>query len=185
MDYADTDIAVIGMAGRFAGARTIDEYWRNLRAGVESLTPFSEEQLRAAGVDGARLADPNYVRVGAELPDMEKFDARFFGFSPREASIMDPQHRHFLEVCWEALENAARVPDTFDGSVGVFGGSGHNAYMPLNLLSNPKLMRELGLFLVRHTGNDKDFLTTRVSYLLNLRGPSVNVQTACSTSLVA
>ena len=116
---------------------------------------------------------------------MEEFDAKFFGFSPREASIMDPQHRHFLEVAWQALENAGHVPATFGGSIGVFGGSGHNAYMPLNLLSNPKLMASVGFFLVRHTGNDKDFLTTRVSYLLNLRGPSVNVQTACSTSLVA
>ncbi len=181
----DTDIAVVGMAGRFAGARTIDEYWNNLRNGVESLSTFTEAELAASGVNPAELADPNYVRVGAVLPDMEDFDAKFFGFSPREASIMDPQHRHFLEVAWEALDNAAHVPATFGGSIGVFGGSGHNAYMPYNLLTNPKLMGSVGFFLVRHTGNDKDFLTTRVSYLLNLRGPSVNVQTACSTSLVA
>jgi acyl transferase domain-containing protein/thioesterase domain-containing protein/acyl carrier protein len=181
----DTDIAVVGMAGRFAGARSIDEYWNNLRNGVESLSPFTEAELTAAGVNPAELADPNYVKVGAVLPDMEEFDAKFFGFSPREASIMDPQHRHFLEVAWEALENAGHVPEKFDGSIGIFGGSGHNAYMPRNLMSNPKLMASVGFFLVRHTGNDKDFLTTRVSYLLNLRGPSVNVQTACSTSLVA
>jgi acyl transferase domain-containing protein/thioesterase domain-containing protein/acyl carrier protein len=181
----DTDIAVVGMAGRFAGARSIDEYWNNLRNGVESLTTFSESELAAAGVGADELADPNYVRVGAVLPGMEDFDARFFGFSPREASIMDPQHRHFLEVAWSALENAGHVPGSFDGSIGIFGGSGHNAYMPYNLLTNPKLMQQVGFFLVRHTGNDKDFLTTRVSYLLNLRGPSVNVQTACSTSLVA
>jgi acyl transferase domain-containing protein/thioesterase domain-containing protein/acyl carrier protein len=181
----DTDIAVVGMAGRFAGARSIDEYWNNLRNGVESLSPFTEAELTAAGVNPAEFADPNYVKVGAVLPDMEEFDAKFFGFSPREASIMDPQHRHFLEVAWEALENAGHVPEKFGGSIGIFGGSGHNAYMPLNLMSNPKLMASVGFFLVRHTGNDKDFLTTRVSYLLNLRGPSVNVQTACSTSLVA
>jgi acyl transferase domain-containing protein len=181
----DTDIAVVGMAGRFAGARSIDEYWNNLRSGVEALSTFTEAELAAAGVNPAELADPNYVKVGAVLPDMEEFDAKFFGFSPREASIMDPQHRHFLEVAWEALENAGHVPDNFGGSIGIFGGSGHNAYMPLNLMSNPKLMASVGFFLVRHTGNDKDFLTTRVSYLLNLRGPSVNVQTACSTSLVA
>ncbi len=141
--------------------------------------------MLAAGVDPADLADPNYVPVGAVLPDMEMFDAEFFGFSPREASIMDPQHRHFLECAWEALENAGHVPETFDGSIGVFGGSGHNAYMPYNLMTNPKLMASVGFFLLRHTGNDKDFLTTRVSYLLNLKGPSINVQTACSTSLVA
>jgi acyl transferase domain-containing protein/thioesterase domain-containing protein/acyl carrier protein len=181
----ESDIAVVGMAGRFAGARSIDEYWNHLRDGVESLTTFSEAELAAAGVGPAELADPNYVRVGAVLPDMEEFDARFFGFSPREASIMDPQHRHFLEVAWSALENAGHMPATFDGSIGIFGGSGHNAYLPYNLLTNPKLMQQVGFFLVRHTGNDKDFLTTRVSYLLNLRGPSVNVQTACSTSLVA
>lgn len=181
----DTDIAVVGMAGRFPGARHIGEYWNNLRNGVESLQRFTDEELLAAGVPESVLSQPNYVKAGAVLPDMEMFDAGFFGFSPREASIMDPQHRHFLEVSWEALENAGHVPDTFEGSIGVFGGSGHNAYMPYNLMTNPKLMQSVGFFMVRHTGNDKDFLTTRVSYLLNLKGPSVNVQTACSTSLVA
>ena len=181
----DTDIAVVGMAGRFAGARNIHEYWNNLRDGVESLSTFSEDELLAAGVDPAQLADPNYVPVGAVMPDMEMFDAKFFGFSPKEASILDPQHRHFLECAWEALENAGHLPEKFGGSIGMFGGSGHNAYMPYNLMTNPGLMSSVGFFLVRHTGNDKDFLTTRVSYLLNLRGPSVNVQTACSTSLVA
>jgi acyl transferase domain-containing protein/thioesterase domain-containing protein len=181
----DTDIAVVGMAGRFAGARNLDEYWRNLRDGVESLTRFTEEELLAAGVKPSQLRDPHYVPVGAVLPDMEMFDAAFFGFSPREAAIMDPQHRHFLECSWEALENAGHTPSGFQGSIGVFGGSGHNAYMPYNLLTNPQLVSSVGFFLIRHTGNDKDFLTTRVSYLLNLKGPSVNVQTACSTSLVA
>ena len=184
-DTFDTDIAVVGMAGRFPGARNTAEFWRNLREGVESVVAFTDEQLLAAGVDPKDLADPNYVKAGAVLPDMEGFDAPFFGFSPREASVMDPQHRHFLECAWEALEDAGHVPARFDGSIGVFGGSGHNAYMPYNLLTNPKLMASMGFFLVRHTGNDKDFLTTRVSYLLDLKGPSVNVQTACSTSLVA
>ncbi len=184
-DTFDTDIAVVGMAGRFPGARNIAEFWRNLREGVESVVAFTDKQLLAAGVDPKELADPNYVRAGAVLPDMEGFDAPFFGFSPREASVMDPQHRHFLECAWEALEDAGHVPSRFAGSIGVFGGSGHNAYMPYNLLTNPKLMASMGFFLVRHTGNDKDFLTTRVSYLLDLKGPSVNVQTACSTSLVA
>lgn len=184
-DTFDTDIAVVGMAGRFPGARNIDEYWRNLREGVESITTFTDDELLKAGVSPALLKHPHYVKRGAVMPDMELFDAAFFGLSPREAAIMDPQHRHFLECAWEALENAAHVPSRFPGAIGVFGGSGHNAYMPYNLLTNPKLMQELGFFLVRHTGNDKDFLTTRVSYLLNLKGPSVNVQTACSTSLVA
>ncbi len=181
----DTDIAVVGMAGRFAGARNMAEYWRNLRDGVEGLSTFTEDELLAAGVDPGLLADPAYVRRGAVLPDMEQFDAGFFGLNLREASIMDPQHRHFLECTWEALESAGHVPESFQGSIGVFAGSGHNAYMPYNLMTNPKLMASVGFFLVRHTGNDKDFMTTRVSYALNLKGPSVNVQTACSTSLVA
>jgi acyl transferase domain-containing protein len=184
-DTFDTDIAVVGMAGRFPGARNLREYWHNLRNGVESIDVASDEQLLAAGVDAAQLADPNYVKATAALPGMEMFDAAFFGFSPREAAVMDPQHRHFLECAWEALEDAGHTPERFGGAIGVFGGSGHNAYMPYNLLNNRKLMQSMGFFLVRHTGNDKDFLTTRVSYLLNLKGPSVNVQTACSTSLVA
>jgi acyl transferase domain-containing protein/thioesterase domain-containing protein len=186
-DFAplDTDIAVVGMAGRFAGARDLGQYWDNLRNGVESIRRLSDEELLAAGVTPEQLADPAYVRAAAPLPDMEAFDGAFFGFTPREASIMDPQHRHFLECCWLALEDAAHMPEHFDGAIGVYAGSGHNAYLPYNLLSNPQLLQSVGFFLLRHTGNDKDFMTTRVSYLLNLKGPSVNVQTACSTSLVA
>jgi acyl transferase domain-containing protein len=116
---------------------------------------------------------------------MECFDAGFFGFSPKEASILDPQHRHFLECAWEALEDAGHLPPDFPGLIGVFAGSGMQAYMTYNLLSNAKLVKEVGLFLLRHTGNDKDFLPTRLSYLLNLTGPSVAVQTACSTGLVS
>lgn len=181
----DTAIAIVGMSCRFAGARSIGRYWANLRGGVESVTPFSQDDLIAAGVDPALLRQPGYVRAGAPLDDMECFDAALFGLSPRDAAIMDPQHRHFLECAWEALEDAGHLPERFGGAIGVFGGSGHNSYMPMHLLSNPALVRDVGLFLLRHTGNDKDFLTTRASYLLNLRGPSVNVQTACSTSLVA
>src|SRR3990170_6960839 len=184
-EIAATDIAVVGRALRVPGARTVAEFWTNLRNGVESIRPLTDAELRAAGVDAALLNDPNYIKVAAPLEDMEQFDAGFFGFSPREAAIMDPQHRHFLEVAWEALEDAGHVPESFSGRIGVFGGSGMNAYMPYHLFTNPKLMAATGLFLVRHTGNDKDFLTTRVSYLFDLRGPSVNIQTACSTSLVA
>ncbi len=180
-----TEIAVVGMAGRFPGAQDIETYWRNLRDGVESITFYTDEELRAAGAPEALLRHPNYVKSGAPLDDMDTFDASFFGFGPRDAAIMDPQHRNFLEVAWTALEHAGYDPERFDGAIGVFGGSGHNAYMPYNLLTNPDLVASVGFFLLRHTGNDKDFLTTRVSYLMNLRGPSVNVQTACSTSLVA
>ena len=180
-----SDIAVVGMAGRFPGASTPDQLWQNVRNGVESIRRLSDAELRAEGVDEATLADPSYVKACAVFDDLEMFDAGFFGLSPREAAIMDPQHRHFLECAWEALENAGHVPEAFPGAIGVLGGCGMNAYFMYNLLTNPELMKSMGLFLVRHTGNDKDFLVTRVSYCFNLTGPSVGVQTACSTSLVA
>ncbi|MFN2446673.1 MAG: SDR family NAD(P)-dependent oxidoreductase [Vicinamibacterales bacterium] len=182
---AGADIAVVGLAGRFPGANSPEELWRNVRAGVESIRRLSEEELLAAGVPAASLADPHYVRACAPLDAMEEFDASFFGFSPRDASILDPQHRHFFECAWEALESAGHPPERFSGSIGVFAGCGMGAYFAFNLLSNPELVRSTGLFLLRHTGNDKDFLPTRVSYLLNLTGPSLAIQTACSTSLVA
>ncbi|MDX1696108.1 MAG: polyketide synthase, partial [Ketobacteraceae bacterium] len=180
-----SDIAIVGMACRFPGASNPDEFWDNLKQGVESITELSDDQLKAEGVSDDLLSDPNYVKKAAVLDKMEYFDAGFFNFSPLEATMMDPQHRQFLECTWEALENAGYDPARYDGAIGVFAGSGHNAYMPNNLFSNPQFMEQHGLFLVRHTGNDKDFLTTRASYCFNLTGPSVNVQTACSTSLVA
>lgn len=179
------DIAVVGLSGRFPGSTNPDEFWRNLRDGIESVVRYSDDELRAAGVDKASLRNRNYVKSGAPLEAMEYFDAGFFGFSPRDAAIMDPQHRHFLEVAWEALESAGHPPENFPGQVGVFAGSGMHAYLPYNLLTNPALINSVGMFLIRHTGNDKDFLTTRLSYLLNLQGPSINVQSACLTSLVA
>lgn len=178
-------IAIVGMAGRFPAARTPGELWKLLREGREATQWLTDEELRAAGVSAAELADPNYVRASLVLPDMEMFDAEFFGFSKRDAAILDPQHRHFLECAWEALEDAGHMPESFAGAIGVFGGCGMQAYLPYNLLTNPQLLKSVGLFLLRHTGNDKDFLTTRVSYLLDLKGPSVSIQTACSTSLVA
>ena len=180
-----TEIAVVGLALRVPGANNSDQYWDNLKHGREALTQYSDDDLRQAGVSEADINNPHYVKNGAPIQNIALFDAGFFGFSPRDAAIMDPQHRHFLEVCWEALEHAGCDPSRYPGAVGVFGGSGHNAYLPYNLLSNPNLLDSVGFFLLRHTGNDKDFLTTRVSYLFNLTGPSVNVQTACSTSLVA
>ncbi len=178
-------VAVIGMACRFPGGRNVHEFWCNLRDGVESTKPLSEDVLRAAGVTPAQLADPAYVKSAAVLDGMEEFDAGFFGFSPKEASIMDPQHRHFLECGWEAFEDAGYDPLTYSGSIGAFAGCGMQAYFTQNLAPNRQLMDGTGLFLVRHTGNDKDFLTTRLSYQFNLRGPSISIQTACSTSLVA
>jgi len=178
-------IAVVGMACRFPGAATPSRYWNNLVNGVESVRFFSREELLQAGVNAELLARPEYVPAGVVLEDVDMFDAGFFGFSPKEAAIMDPQHRHFLECVWEALESAGHVPESFAGSIGVFAGCGMNSYMMFNLLTNRQLMESTGMFLVRHTGNDKDFLATRASYQFNLRGPSLSVQTACSTSLVA
>src|SRR5262245_2362099 len=136
----DADIAIVGMAGRFPGARSVEEFWSNLRKGVESIRRYGDAELRAAGVSDAALRDPRYVKAGAPLEGMELFDAGFFGFSPKEAAVLDPQHRHFLEVCWEALENAGHTPESFPGAVGVYGGSGWNAYMPLNLLTRADLI---------------------------------------------
>lgn len=178
-------IAIVGMAGRFPAARTPSELWQLLAAGREATQWLTDEELRAAGVGEAELADPDYVRASLVLPDLEMFDAEFFGFSRRDAAILDPQHRHFTECAWEALEDAGHPPESFEGAIGVFAGCGMQAYLPYNLLTNPELRQSVGLFLLRHTGNDKDFLSTRVSYLLDLRGPSLGIQTACSTSLVA
>ncbi|MDJ0820361.1 MAG: SDR family NAD(P)-dependent oxidoreductase, partial [Paracoccaceae bacterium] len=181
----DTDIAVVGMAAHLPGAADIAAYWRNLRDGVSSIRKLSEEALREAGEDPGLMRHRDYVPYAAPLDGFELFDAEFFGLSPKEAAIMDPQHRRFLETAWEALETAGHVPENFPGQVGVFAGCGMGSYFYFNVCSNPDLVDNTGMFLLRHTGNDKDFLTTRLSHVLDLHGPSINLQTACSTSLVA
>jgi acyl transferase domain-containing protein/acyl carrier protein len=178
------DIAIIGMSCRFPGAADVDAYWRNLKAGVESVTFFSDAELRDSDVAPERLEDPDYVKAGAVLDDVEGFDAAFFGFSPREAGLTDPQHRVFLECAWEALEHAGYTPDSHNGAIAVYGGAAMNGYLLHNLATRPDVAPNLFDFQIQ-IGNDKDYLTTRVSYKLNLKGPSVNVQTACSTSLAA
>ncbi|RGP36250.1 type I polyketide synthase [Pseudotabrizicola alkalilacus] len=185
VELSDTDIAIVGMAAHLPGAGDIEAYWRNLRDGVESIRVLDEAALLAAGESAARMAKPNYVPAAAVLDGFETFDAEFFGFSPKEAAILDPQHRQFLEVAWEALENAGHPPERFPGPVGVWAGCGMGSYFYFNLCSHRDLVDQTGMFLLRHTGNDKDFLATRVSHILDLKGPSINVQTACSTSLVA
>ena len=179
------DIAVIGIAGRFPGARNPEQFWRNLRDGVESVKFFTDEELLAAGESRACLGDPAYVKAQPLLGDFDRFDAGFFGFSPQDAAIMDPQHRVFLEVGWEALEDAGHESETFPGTIGVFATCGMNTYMMNHLVNNRRIMDSVGEWLIRHTGNDMNFLATRLSYELNLRGPSMNVQTACSSALVA
>lgn len=183
--FDDQDIAIVGMALRFPGATSSEQFWENLRDGVESVQFYNDEELVEAGITKAQLRNPHYVKAGAPLDEMEHFDAEFFGFSPKEGGILDPQHRQFYECAWEALEDAGHPPENFDGAIGVFGGCGMGAYFAFNLITNPELVDSVGMFLLRHTGNDKDFLSSRVSYSFNLKGPSINVQTACSTSLVA
>ena len=177
------DIAIIGMSGRFPGAATIDQFWQNLRAGVESVRFFSDEELLAAGVSPALLNKPNYVKARPILEQIDQFDASFFGYSPREAELTDPQHRLFLECAWEALEQAGYDPYRYEGLAGVFGGSNISLYL-LGLASQAEVLANVDDYQLV-IGNDKDSLTTTVSYKFNLRGPSLAVQTFCSTSLVA
>ncbi len=190
MDNSDTyeleeeSVAIIGLSGRFPGAKNIDEFWHNLKNGVESITFFSDQELLSSGLDPAVLADTNYVKAKGILDNVAEFDAAFFDFNPKEAEIIDPQQRLFLECAWEALENAGYDPKTYSGAIGVYGGVSRNSYLLENLNANPELRKTVGGYQIL-TGNDKDFLCTRVSYKLNLSGPSVTVQTACSTSLVA
>jgi acyl transferase domain-containing protein/thioesterase domain-containing protein/acyl carrier protein len=176
------EIAIVGMAGRFPGAKDLDELWQHLRDGVESIAFFSDEELAASGIDPTVPSDSQYVKARGVLEDAELFDAAFFGFSPREAELMDPQHRLFLACAWEALEHAGYTAEAYTGSIGVYAGASMNTYLLRNLYPNRDL---IGSGAALSIGSDKDHLATRVSYKLNLDGPSVVVQTACSTSLVA
>jgi acyl transferase domain-containing protein/acyl carrier protein len=175
-------IAIIGMAGRFPGAKNLDEFWQNLRDGVESISSFTDEELIAAGIDPAVLSDANYVKAGAVLEDIELFDASFFEINPREAELTDPQHRLFLECAWEALESAGYDSQRCESRIGVYAGASLSNYYSFDLNRDRMGSAQCYQTLI---GNDKDFLTTRVAYKLNLKGPSITVQSACSTSLVA
>jgi acyl transferase domain-containing protein len=179
----DRGIAIIAMAGRFPRAGNLSQYWHNLCEGVESIDFYSDQELEAVGVSPTVLANPFYVRAGALLEGFDLFDASFFNYSPREAEVMDPQHRIYLECAWEALESAGYTPSNYDGRIGVYAGVSMSSYLA-HLHKIPNLVNSVGAMQLV-IGNDKDHLATRVSYKLNLRGPSFVVQTACSTSLVA
>ncbi|OKH20886.1 polyketide synthase [Hydrococcus rivularis NIES-593] len=183
MNTNGSEIAIVGLAGRFPGAKNLEEFWQNLQNGVESVSFFSDEELLAEGIDKSVLSDRNYVKARAVLEDAELFDAAFFGFSPKEAEITDPQHRLFLECAWEALENAGYNSETDSGSIGVYAGSSLSGYL-LNAYLNPNIVNSVDFHQLAIAG-DKDYLATRVSYKLNLTGASYTIQTACSTSLVA
>lgn len=183
-------IAIVGMAGRFPGAASVSQFWKNLKAGRESISVLTDAELLASGIDASLLADPLYVKARGVLEDVDLFDAPFFGFTPKEAELTDPQHRLFLETCWRALEDAGCNPETFEGGIGVFGGMSMNTYLLTARGNDPGFWKDLtesyqiGEY-PSVLGNDYNFLATRVSYKLDLKGPSVDVQTGCSTSLVA
>jgi acyl transferase domain-containing protein len=183
--YEDSlDVAVIGMDCLFPQAPDVEHFWRNLLDGREAVTFFTDEELRERGVPERELRHPQYVKAGHVLDGIDRFDAQFFGISPREAELMDPQHRLLLEVAWGTLERAACDPSRYDGLVGVYAGASASTYLMFNLASHARLAEPA----VGHQmliGNGGDFLATRVSYKLGLEGPSVSVQSACSTSLVA
>jgi acyl transferase domain-containing protein/aryl carrier-like protein len=178
-----SEVAVIGMAGRFPGAATIERFWENLKSGTESIRFFSDEELLAAGVSPELIADPAYVKAAPVLDGVEMFDAALFDVPPHEARLLDPQHRLFLECVWEALERAGYNSESYPGLIGVFAGSNRNGYL-FNLISDPEILRMTSPLQIEAALNS-DYLTTRVSYKLDLGGPSLAVQTACSTSLVA
>ncbi len=178
-----TEIAVVGMAGRFPGARDVQELWRNLRGGVEAVRFPEAAEFAARGLDPARLADPGWVKAVSQMEGYDCFDELFFGVNPREAELMDPQHRVLLECAWEALESAGYDPQGIAARVGVYAGATLSTYLLFHLIGNPLAAGADPLQVV--LGNASDALATRVSYKLNLRGPSHSVQCACSTSLVA
>ncbi|MFD3471891.1 beta-ketoacyl synthase N-terminal-like domain-containing protein [Streptomyces sp. NPDC058682] len=187
LEAAETDVAIIGMACSFAGAPDTDSFWHRICEGRELLTRFSEEDLAAAGIPRELLDDPRYIRVSSLIDEASGFDADFFGITPSEARLIDPQHRLLLELSWHALENAGYDPSRYPGDIGVFAGGGRHAYLRY---IEPDFQASEHLDgsirgLQADIGNYGDFLATRISYKLGLTGPALNVQTACSTALVA
>ncbi|MDZ8084003.1 MAG: beta-ketoacyl synthase N-terminal-like domain-containing protein [Nostoc sp. DedQUE12b] len=183
-DLNNSEIAIIATAGRFPGAKDIESFWQNIHDGVESISCLTDEELIKSGISLDLLSNSNYVKASAALPEIELFDANFFTYSAKEAELIDPQQRLFLELAWEAIEKAGYDPQTYNGLIGVYGGVGINSYLLNNLYPHHQLLETFSL-LQLGISNDKDFLPSRVAYKLNLTGPAVNVQTACSTSLVA
>jgi acyl transferase domain-containing protein len=184
VNVGSVEIAIIGLAGRFPGAACVEEFWRNLRDGVESITTFTADEVEASVLNPLEVREAAYVRAGAVLPGADLFDAPFFGMSARDAEITDPQHRLMLECAWEAMESAGYDATRYAGRVGVFCACGTSSYLTNNLLRNPDVLYDVDRYQAI-IGNDKDYVATRVAYALNLRGPSLSVQTACSSSLVA
>ena len=178
------NIAVIGMSGRFPGADNLQEFWKILAEGRSVFSSFSDADLQQEGIAADISSQPNYVKVGSTLNNIETFDAKFFDVPAREALVLDPQHRLFMEGCWESLEMAGYSGPHTSRSIGVFAGASMNSYWMHNLAFQPAYVTTPQGF-QSLLGNEKDYLATRVAYKLNLQGPAVTVQTACSTSMVA
>ncbi|MBC1235674.1 type I polyketide synthase [Nostoc sp. 2RC] len=177
------EIAIIGMSGCFPEASNIEQFWQNLRDGVESIHRFTDQELQNLGVDAALINDPNYVKAEGRVEGIDLFDAAFFDFSPREAEILDPSLRFFLEYSWKALEDAGYSSQIYKKPIGVYAGTSFGSYL-LNIYSNYDVIASVGDKQIEK-GTSTDYVTTLVSYKLNLQGPSYAVQTTCSSSLVA
>ncbi len=176
-------VAIIGMTGRFPGADNLDQLWQNLCNSVESISRFTPEEL-GPGIDDTLRHDPDYIRARGLIEGADLFDAAFFGINPLEAKVMDPQQRVFLELAQQALETAGYDPERYKGRIGVFAGIGDNHYYTTNLLTQPELLAMAGKLAVEY-GNQKDYIALRTAYLLDLRGPAISLNTACSTTLLA
>lgn len=184
MSSEEFDVAIVGISGEFPGANSTNELWKLLVSGDEALTRLSEEEILAAGIPSEDFRKDNYVPVCGRLHDVQRFDAKFFGYSSREAALIDPQQRKALEHAWHVLEDAAINPDTFEGNIGVFAASSLNTYLLNNVLPNYRSTKTDDVQQILFS-NGLDYLATRIAYQLNLRGPAINIQTACSSSLVA
>ena len=176
-------VAIVGMAGRFPGADSVDSFWQNLCAGREGIRFFEPAELDPS-IPAELREDPDYVRARGIIDDCDKFDAAFFGIPPIEAQVLDPQQRIMMELAWLALESAGHVPSRFPGLIGVYAGMNWARYHAQCVAAHPEVIARYGEFNVA-LANEYDFLATRISYKLGLRGPSINIATACSTSLVA
>src|SRR5690606_30548776 len=178
-----TDVAIIGMSGRFPGAANVEELWQNLLAKKNSITTWTADELDPS-IPAELRNDPDYVKARGVIADADKFDHAFFGVNPKVAALMDPQQRVFLETAWAALEDAAYDPAQFAGLIGVYAGMGNNTYFTRNVIGHPELIEQVGDFAVM-TANEKDYIATRLAFEFDLRGPALSIHTACSTSLVA
>ncbi|NQZ09207.1 MAG: amino acid adenylation domain-containing protein, partial [Algicola sp.] len=178
------DIAIVGMAGRFPGAADVDQFWQNIRDGVSGIYQYSDEELLEQGVDAAMLKHPDYVKAGGYLEGCEFFDHTFFGYSPFEAQLIDPQQRMFLETAWKGIEHAGFDVQRMDNSVGVFGGMGNHSYLQRYLMTNPEVLARQGEYKMM-ISNNKDYIANRVAFKMGLTGPAFNVGMSCSSSLAA